>query len=71
MFERLNRHGKRLAEWRVHDRRERIAAGLSDIPGVTTSVEGEAVMLSGRRLGRRYDGSAGLRWQIAEVCDER
>lgn len=71
MFERLGRLGKRLAERRADDRRERIAAGLGEVPGIKAVTGGEAVVLSGRRLARRYDASPELRWRIVEVCDER
>lgn len=71
MFQRLGQRGERLAARRAAACRERIAATLdAAVPG-TAAVEGEAVVLSGPGLTRRYDASADLRWRIAEACNEQ
>ncbi len=73
MFERLESRGEQAVEARAAERRDRLAARLREAaPGdVSVAVEDEAVVLSGRGLGRRFALEAELRWLVAESSDER
>ncbi|WP_326525296.1 hypothetical protein [Sphingomonas sp.] len=42
--------------------RARIAARLGIVPGVTVTESGEGVVITGRRLRRRWLADARLRW---------
>ncbi len=68
MFERLSERAEQLSTARAARRRallaERIAA--AGVRGVSVEIEGEAVVLSGRRLGRRAVAEPELRWIVAE-----
>lgn len=70
MFGRLRERGERLAEARAGQRRARVAARL-DGAGLAARVEGEAVVVEGRGLGRRMALDPALRWRVAEAVDER
>lgn len=67
MFERLMLHGAALAGKAARRRRSELAGELGeDLPeGVRVSEEEEAVVLSGRGLGRRFAFEPGLRWLLA------
>jgi len=71
MFERLSERAGRLAEARARRRRKRLAERLAapGVRGVSVSVEDEAVVLSGRALGRRSAREPELRWIVAESRD--
>lgn len=53
--------GQRIAREAAERRRERIVAEAGDMPGVTASVEGEAVVLEGRGLMRRWASDLAFR----------
>lgn len=67
MFELLMIHGAALADKMARRRRRALAEALeADAPaGVSVSEEAEAVVLSGRGLGRRFALEPALRWLMA------
>lgn len=67
MFERLIQRGAALAQEAARRRRDELAEALSEEApaGVGVSGEAEAVVLSGRGLGRRFAVEPALRWLLA------
>jgi hypothetical protein len=71
MFERLIERAALIGAARAARRRERLAARMREAApeGVAVQEEGQAVVLSGRRLGRRIADDPELRWLVAEARD--
>lgn len=67
MFERLTARGAALAQETARRRRGELAEALrEDAPaGLRVDEEDEAVVLSGRGLGRRFALEPALRWLFA------
>ena len=66
MLEQLTARGVDQAEQRAARMREEIARSSSS-PGLTARVEGEAVVLEGRGIARRFAVEPSLRWRLMEV----
>lgn len=58
VMEALEARGREIAEARVTNAVERVAAAAREVPGVRAQVEGDGVVLSGRGLWRM----PALRW---------
>ena len=72
MFERLEKRGRERAEARAELRRRELAAAAREAaPCLEVDIEGEAVVLSGRDLTRRFVEDAALRWLAWEARYER
>jgi hypothetical protein len=73
MFERLMKRGEALAARRAAARRNRLADAVRAAApaGVAVDVEGEALVLSGRGLGRRLANDPAVRWLVAEARHEQ
>lgn len=63
MFARLEKRARERAEARAELRRRELAAAVREAaPGLEVDIDGEAVVLSGRDLTRRFAEDAALRW---------
>ncbi|HEX8668176.1 MAG TPA: hypothetical protein VF727_07370 [Allosphingosinicella sp.] len=68
-FERLLARGRELADRRAERSAETIAGALAEAAprGIAVERVAEGVVLSGRRLRRRFALEAGVRWLMEKV----
>jgi hypothetical protein len=71
VFGKLVQRGRERAQARAAARRRELAARLAEAApgGVEMESEGEAVVLRGRGIARRFATEAELRWLVTEVRD--